>query len=186
MSAAAGAPASPGAEAPTPASPTFHDFSALTISGERREMSEYRGQLVLVVNTATRCAFTPQLEGLQQLQVAFGRRGFTVLGFPSDQFHQDPGTDEETEKICTSAYDITFPLFSKIDVNGEGAHPLWRWMATQQGGVLGGRISWNFTKFLIDADGQVLRRFAPPIPPARIARRIEHELGIPVGTTTFD
>ena len=186
MSAAAGAPASPGAGAPTPASPTFHDFSALTITGERREMSEYRGRIVLVVNTATRCAFTPQLEGLQQLQDAFGRRGFTVLGFPSDQFHQDPGTDEETEKICTSAYDITFPLFSKIDVNGEGAHPLWRWMATQKAGVLGGRISWNFTKFLIDADGQVLRRFAPPIPPARIARRIEHELGIPVGTTTFD
>lgn len=184
MSAAAGTSASTGA--PTPANPSFHDFSATTIRGEHREMSEYRGQLVLVVNTATRCAFTPQLEGLQQLQDAFGDRGFTVLGFPSDQFHQDPGTDEETEKICTSAYDTAFPLFSKIEVNGEGAHPLWRWMASQKAGVLGGRISWNFTKFLIDGQGQVLRRFAPPIPPVRIARRIEHELGIPVGTTTFD
>lgn len=160
---------------------SFHDFSATTIRGEHREMSDYRGRLVLVVNTATRCAFTPQMEGLQELHSAYEQHGFTVLGFPSDQFHQDPGTDEDTEKICISAYDITFPLFSKVDVNGPAGHPLWLWLGAQKGGVLGGRISWNFTKFLIDGEGRVLRRFAPPVPPVRIARRIEHELGLRSG-----
>ena len=144
-------------------------------------MSEYRGHLVLAVNTATRCAFAPQMEGLQQLHSAYERYGFTVLGFPSDQFHQEPGTDEDTEKICTSAYDITFPLFSKVDVNGPAALPLWAWLGAQKAGVLGSRISWNFTKFLIDGEGRVLRRFAPPVPPVRIARRIEHELDLRSG-----
>ena len=159
----------------------FHDFSATTIEGQPRSMSQYRGQLVLVVNTATRCAFTPQLEGLQGLHAAYQQHGFTVLGFPSDQFHQDPGTDQDTEQFCTSAYDTTFPLFSKVDVNGPAAHPLWAWLREQKGGVLGGRIAWNFTKFLIDGQGRVLRRYAPPVPPARIAQRIEHELGLRPG-----
>lgn len=156
----------------------FHDFSATTIDGRHCAMSEYRGQLVLAVNTATRCAFTPQLESLQLLHDAYRRHGFTVLGFPSDQFHQDPGSDEDTEEICTSAYDITFPLFSKVDVNGPAAHPLWSWLNSQKVGVLGGRISWNFTKFLVDGEGRVLRRYAPPVPPTRIAKRVEHELGL--------
>lgn len=158
--------------------PTFHDFSALTIDGERRAMSEYRGRLVLVVNTATLCAFTPQLTGLQELHDRFSAHGFTVLGFPSDQFHQEPGTDEEIQEVCTSSYEVTFPLFSKIDVNGPSAHPLWQWMCAQKAGVIGGRIAWNFTKFLIDGEGKVLRRYAPPVPPGRIARRIESELGL--------
>ncbi|GAA1292923.1 MULTISPECIES: glutathione peroxidase [Brachybacterium] len=157
---------------------TFHDFWATTIDGERREMSEYRGRLVLVVNTATQCAFTPQLKGLQSLQDEFSEHGFTVLGFPSDQFHQDPGSDEDTKDACTSTYDVTFPLFSKIDVNGPGAHPLWRWMREQKAGVMGGRIAWNFTKFLVDGDGNVQRRYAPPVPPVRIASRIRTELGL--------
>ena len=160
------------------ADPTFHDFSALTIDGELRAMSEYRGRLVLVVNTATLCAFTPQLTGLQELHDRFSAHGFTVLGFPSDQFHQEPGTDEEIQKVCTSSYEVTFPLFSKIDVNGPSAHPLWQWMCAQKAGVIGGRIAWNFTKFLIDGEGKVLRRYAPPVPPVRIARRIESELGM--------
>lgn len=164
-----------------PAPRCFHDFSATTIDGRHRAMSQYSGQLVLAVNTATRCAFTPQLEDLQRLHETYADHGFTVLGFPSDQFHQDPGTDEDTEKICTSAYDVTFPLFSKVDVNGPDAHPLWTWLAHQKGGVLGGRISWNFTKFLIDGRGRVLRRYAPPVPPTRVAKRIEHELGLRPG-----
>ncbi|WP_299300753.1 glutathione peroxidase [uncultured Brachybacterium sp.] len=160
------------------ADPTFHDFTALTIDGELRAMSEYRGRLVLVVNTATLCAFTPQLTGLQELHDRFSAHGFTVLGFPSDQFHQEPGTDEEIQEVCTSTFEVTFPLFSKIDVNGSSAHPLWQWMCAQKAGVIGGRIAWNFTKFLIDGEGKVLRRYAPPVPPGRIARRIESELGL--------
>lgn len=160
------------------ADPTFHDFTALTIDGELRAMSEYRGRLVLVVNTATLCAFTPQLTGLQELHDRFSAHGFTVLGFPSDQFHQEPGTDEEIQEVCTSTFEVTFPLFSKIDVNGPSAHPLWQWMCAQKAGVIGGRIAWNFTKFLIDGEGKVLRRYAPPVPPGRIARRIESELGM--------
>ncbi|MGP9537973.1 glutathione peroxidase [Brachybacterium sp. AOP43-C2-M15] len=156
----------------------FHDFRATTIDGERREMAAYRGRLVLVVNIATECAFTPQLIGLQTLHDRYAEHGFTVLGFPSDQFHQDPGTDEDTKEVCTSDFEVTFPLFSKIDVNGPTAHPLWRWMCTQKAGVIGGRIAWNFTKFLIDGEGTVLRRYAPPVPPVRIARRIEAELGL--------
>lgn len=162
----------------TMAESTFHDFSALTIEGERREMSEYRERLVLVVNIATECAFTPQLTSLQELSDRYAELGFTVLGFPSDQFHQDPGTDEETQEVCTSTYDVRFPLFSKIDVNGPTAHPLWKWMCAQKAGVIGGRIAWNFTKFLIDGEGRVLRRYAPLVPPIRIARRIESELGL--------
>ena len=159
-------------------STTFHDFWATTIDGERQEMSEYRGRLVLAVNTATQCAFTPQLEGLQQLHEQFSSHGFTVLGFPSDQFHQDPGSDEDTLDVCTSAYRVAFPLFSKTDVTGPAAHPLWRWLSGQRTGVMGGRIAWNFTKFLIDGEGRVVRRYAPPVPPVRIARRVESDLGL--------
>ena len=176
------APESPSEEQTIPARPRcFHDFSATTIAGRPRDLSEYRGQLVLAVNTATHCAFTPQLESLQRLHEAYQQHGFTVLGFPSDQFHQDPGTDQDTEQICTSAYDTTFPLFSKVDVNGPSAHPLWTWLSGQKGGALGGRISWKFTKFLIDGQGRVLRRYAPPVPPTRIAKRIEQELGLQTG-----
>ena len=157
---------------------TFHDFHATTIDGERQELSAYRGQLVLVVNTATQCAFTPQFRGLQALQDRFGGQRFTVLGVPSDQFHQDPGSDQETRDACAATYDITFPLFAKSDVNGEDALPLWRWLREQKAGVMGGRIAWNFTKFLIAPDGRVLRRWAPPVPPARIAGRIESERGL--------
>ena len=157
---------------------TFHDFRARTIDGVEQDLSEYRGRLVLVVNTASECTFTPQLTALQELQDRFGEHGFTVLGFPSDQFRQEHGTDEEIKELCTSTYEVSFPLFSKVDVNGPDAHPLWQWMCTQKAGVIGGRIAWNFTKFLIDGEGRVLRRYAPPVPPARIARRIETELGL--------
>lgn len=156
---------------------TLHDFSARRIDGTMQDLADYAGQVVLVVNTASRCAFTPQYEALQRLQLAYGERGFTVLGFPCGQFlDQEPGSDDQIVEFCRTAYDVTFPLFSKIDVNGPDAHPLWAWLRSQKGGVMGGRISWNFTKFLIGADGEVIRRFAPPVPPLRIARRIEQEL----------
>ena len=163
--------------------PGFHDFRATTIDGEQRSMSEYRGRMVLVVNTATECAFAPQLRGLQALHDRYREHGFTVLGFPSDQFRQEPGEDEEVRERCAQEFEVSFPLFSKIDVNGPSAHPLWQWMCAQKAGVIGGRIAWNFTKFLIDGEGTVLRRYAPPVPPRRIARRIEIGLGLTATTS---
>lgn len=151
---------------------TFHDFTARTADGEPYAMSRHRGGHALVVNIATECAFTPQLAGLQELH----EQGLPVLGFPSDQFRQNPGSDAETAERCSTGYGVTFPLFSAVQVNGPTADPLWRWLTAQRAGVLGGRISWNFTKFLIGPDGQVLRRYAPPVPPARIARRLSADL----------
>ena len=155
---------------------SLHDFTARTASGEERSLADFRGQVVLLVNTATQCAFTPQLTALEELQRRYADQGFTVLGFPSDQFRQDPGSDADTVRVCTSQYEVSFPLFAKTDVNGPQAPEMWAWLRAQRGGVLGGRIAWNFTKFLLDRDGQVLRRYAPPVPPVRIARRIEAEL----------
>ncbi|MFC0674875.1 glutathione peroxidase [Brachybacterium hainanense] len=161
---------------------TLHSFSATTLDGQEQDLSIYRGELVLVVNTASRCAFTRQFEDLQRLQLAYQDHGFTVLGFPSSQFLQEPLADDEIIEFCRTSYDVTFPLFSKVDVNGPDAHPLWRWLTSQRGGILGGRISWNFTKFLLSGEGTLLRRYAPVVPPLRIARRIEQELGITGGT----
>lgn len=163
------------------AGPTLHSFTATTIDGEEQDLSEYRGKVLLVVNTASRCLFTPQYEDLQRLQLAYRDHGFTVLGFPSAQFLQEPGDDDEIAEFCTTSYDVTFPLFSKVDVNGPQAHPLWRWLTSQRSGVIGGRITWNFTKFLVSPEGKVLRRYAPVVPPHRIARRIEAELGLTGG-----
>lgn len=166
---------------PSPVSPaptwqeagSLYDLSARSISGADTDLGIYRGMVTLVVNTASRCAFRRQYEDLQELQLRFGDSGFTVLAFPCDQFlHQEPGTEQEIEEFCRTSYDVTFPLFSKVEVNGPGAHPVFQWLRARKGG----RLAWNFTKFLIDADGQVVRRYAPPIPPLRIARRIEQEL----------
>lgn len=157
---------------------SLHDFTARRIDGREEDLSVYRGRLVLVVNTASRCLFTPQYEDLQRLQLAYRDHGFTVLAFPCAQFLQEPGSEEEIAEFCTTSYDVTFPLFAKVDVNGPRAHPLWRWLTAQRVGVIGGRISWNFTKFLVSPQGRVLRRYAPVVPPGRIARRIEAELGL--------
>jgi glutathione peroxidase len=172
--------AQPDLDASSPRSPrtlTLHDFSARRISGETQDLADYRGQLVLVVNTASRCLFTRQLKELEGLHRRFHDQGFSVLGFPSDQFHQELEDDEAVEEFCTDGFDVTFPLFSKVMVNGPEAHPLWSWLQTQKGGLIGGRISWNFTKFLVSPEGRVLRRYAPPVPPSRIARRIAEEIG---------
>jgi glutathione peroxidase len=153
--------------------PTVYDFSARLNSGEMCPLSEFRGKVLLIVNVASKCGFTPQYEGLQGLQETLGPRGFVVLAFPCDQFgHQEPGTDAEIAAFCRRSFAVTFPLFAKIEVNGAGAHPLYRWLKQQKGGFLGSRIKWNFTKFLIDPAGAVRGRFAPVVRPERMAQNV--------------
>jgi glutathione peroxidase len=156
---------------------SLSDFDAISLDGRPVDLADYLGQVVLVVNTASQCGFTPQLEGLQELQDTYGERGFTVLGFPCDQFgHQEPGTEEEIGAFCQKNYGVTFPMFSKIEVNGDGAHPLYQWLRSQKGGLLGSKIKWNFTKFLLGKDGRVLDRYAPTTTPAKIAGDVEKAL----------
>ncbi|MGA8248705.1 MAG: glutathione peroxidase [Nocardioides sp.] len=154
------------------------DFHATTIDGEDRALGDYVGQVVLVVNTASKCGFTPQYEGLQQLYTTYADDGLTVLGFPCDQFgNQEPGSEDEIAGFCQRNYGVTFPMFAKTDVNGPDAHPLFEWLKDEQGGLLGGRIKWNFTKFLIGRDGTPIARFAPQKAPAELAADIEAALG---------
>ena len=155
-----------------------YDFSAKNIDGEEQSLSAYRGKAMLIVNTASKCGFTPQYTGLQKLWDKYQEKGLVVLGFPCDQFgHQEPGDEAEIANFCSLTYDVKFPMFSKIDVNGSGAHPLYQWLKSQKAGLLGGRIKWNFTKFLVDGDGNVLKRYAPTTKPADIAADIEAALG---------
>jgi glutathione peroxidase len=154
------------------------DFHATTIDGEDRALGDYVGEVVLVVNTASKCGFTPQYEGLQQLYTTYADQGFTVLGFPCDQFgHQEPGAEDEIAGFCQQNYGVSFPMFAKIDVNGADAHPLYEWLKDEKGGMLGGRIKWNFTKFLIGRDGTPIARYAPQKEPAELAGDIEAALG---------
>ncbi|HJQ06763.1 MAG TPA: glutathione peroxidase [Nocardioides sp.] len=148
------------------------------MDGQQVDLSAYKGDVVLVVNTASKCGFTPQYEGLQKLQETYADQGFTVLGFPCDQFgHQEPGDEEEIATFCSTTYNVTFPMFAKIDVNGSEAHPVYTWLKEEQGGLLGGAIKWNFTKFLVGRDGQVIDRFAPTTTPEKLAGDIEKALG---------
>jgi glutathione peroxidase len=157
---------------------TLGDFHATTIDGEDRDLGDYVGEVVLVVNTASECGFTPQYEGLQQLFTTYADRGFTVLGFPCDQFgNQEPGSEDEIAGFCERNYGVSFPMFAKIDVNGADAHPLYEWLKDEQRGLLGGRIKWNFTKFLIGRDGTPIARFAPQKEPAELADDIAAALG---------
>jgi glutathione peroxidase len=156
---------------------TLTDFSATSIDGGEVDLSQYAGQVVLVVNTASKCGFTPQYKGLQELQDRFGDQGFTVLGFPCDQFmHQEPGDEAEIAGFCERNFGVDFPLFSKIEVNGKGTHPLYQWLKKSKRGALGGRINWNFTKFLIGRDGEVIGRYSPSTEPAKITGDIEKAL----------
>ncbi len=156
---------------------TLHDFTATTLDGREQPLSAYAGKVVLVVNTASRCGFTPQYEGLEQLWRGFREDGLVVLGFPCDQFgHQEPGSEEEIADFCSRNYGVTFPMFSKVDVNGPDAHPLWSWLREEKGGILGDDVKWNFTKFLVGRDGRVIRRFAPKTSPAQLAGSIESAL----------
>ena len=153
---------------------SIYDFSARLNSGEEQSLAAYRGKVLLIVNTASECGFTPQYAGLQELQDKFGPRGFTVLAFPCNQFGgQEPHSDAEIASFCERKFRTTFPLFAKIDVNGRHAHPLYTWLKSQKRGLLGRDIRWNFTKYLVDRDGSVLARFAPATKPERIAVEIE-------------
>ena len=156
---------------------TLADFRASLLDGSGKDLSDYAGQVVLVVNTASKCGFTPQYTGLQALYEEFRDRGFVVLGFPCDQFaHQEPGTEEEIGAFCERNFGVEFPLFSKIEVNGSDAHPLYEWLKSEKSGVLGGRIKWNFTKFLVGRDGHVIDRFGPNRKPEDLREAVEAAL----------
>jgi len=155
---------------------TLYDFNPSTLGGEEKSLADYRGQVVLVVNTASNCGFTPQFTGLEALHQEFGARGLAVLGFPSNQFNQELDTADEIAAVCQRNYGVTFQMFEKVQVNGASAHPLWRWLQSQKKGVLGGKIKWNFTKFLVGRDGRVIERFAPSVKPEDIRADIEAAL----------
>lgn len=152
--------------------PSVHDFSANTIDGDPQPLSDFAGKVALVVNTASKCGFTPQYTGLEALYRKYADRGFVVLGFPCDQFgHQEPGDEAEIKNFCSLSYDVSFPLFAKIEVNGDKAHPLYRYMKKEAKGLLGTEaVKWNFTKFLVDRDGKVRRRYAPTDTPESIEK----------------
>ena len=158
-----------------------HEFSHRTIDGEEKSLAEYRGRAVLVVNVASQCGLTPQYEGLQKLYEANAGRGLVVLGFPCNQFGaQEPGSEEEIKGFCTSRYAVTFPMFAKVEVNGEGAHPLFQWLTAQDVGPDGsGAVKWNFAKFLVRPDGELIARFAPTVTPdaEELTRAIDEALG---------
>lgn len=158
---------------------SLHEFSAIDIDGHPRHLGEFAGQVLLVVNVASRCGFTPQYAGLEKLWTDYRDRGFAVLGFPCDQFgHQEPGDEAEIRNFCSLNYDVSFPLFAKIDVNGDGAHPLWKWLKQEKSGLLGiSAIKWNFSKFLVGRDGKVIKRYAPTDTPESIAGDIRAALG---------
>ena len=156
---------------------TLSDFHADALTGERIDLGDYGGKVVLIVNTASECGFAPQLRGLEELHRDLGARGLVVLGFPCDQFGgQEPGTAAEIGEVCQRDYGVTFPMFAKVDVNGEDAHPLFAWLKREKKGMLGGAIAWNFTKFLVGRDGRVVRRYAPTTEPAAIRADIERAL----------
>ena len=157
--------------------PTLADFSARAITGTDVSLSDYAGQVVLVVNTASQCGFTSQYAGLEQLWSRYRGDGLVVLGFPCDQFgHQEPGDDAEIADFCELNFGVTFPLFAKIEVNGDDAHPLYRWLRTEQPAESGEAVEWNFTKFVVGRDGRVLRRYGPATNPEEIAADLEDAL----------
>jgi glutathione peroxidase len=157
---------------------SFYDFSAQTNGGKKLDFSEFRGKAVLVVNTASKCGFTPQYRGLQRLYETFKDNGLVILGFPCDQFaHQEPGDAAAIKQFCEVNFGVTFPLMEKIEVNGPGTHPVFQFLKDHAPGLIGKNIKWNFTKFLVDKDGQTVTRFAPTVEPADIAADIERALG---------
>jgi glutathione peroxidase len=153
------------------------DFSATTLDGREQDLADYQGQVVLVVNTASQCGLTPQFAGLETLYEKYVDEGFLVLGFPCNQFAgQEPGTADQIAAICRRNYGVSFPMFAKIEVNGDEAHPLYKWLRTEDDVPGGEEIEWNFTKFLIGRDGHVIKRFAPTVEPETLAQDIEDAL----------
>lgn len=159
--------------------PDIYEFTVKDIKEQPQTLSQYHGKVLLIVNTASRCGFTPQFQGLQTLYEHFGSEKFMVLGFPCNQFlHQDPESNSTIQEFCEMNYGVTFPMFGKIDVNGSQAHPLYRYLKSQAKGLLGSKsIKWNFTKFLVDAKGNVIKRYGPKVKPetlkSEIARLLE-------------
>jgi glutathione peroxidase len=157
---------------------TIYDHQATLITGEVSPIADYKGQVLLIVNTASKCGFTPQFSGLEAIYEKYKDQGFTVLGFPCNQFlNQDPGNEAEIASFCSLNYGVSFPMFAKIDVNGPGAHPLFQHLAAEAPGLLGSqKIKWNFTKFLVSRDGRVLDRYAPTTKPEDLVKDIEKAL----------
>ena len=151
---------------------TAYDFSARTLDGQDQQLADYKGKAMLVVNTASKCGFTPQYTGLEKLWEAYKDQGLVVLGFPCDQFgHQEPGDADEIRNFCSLNYDVSFPLYEKVEVNGGAAHPLWKWLKKEKPGLLGMEsIKWNLTKFLIDKNGRVVKRYASTDTPEKIEK----------------
>jgi glutathione peroxidase len=153
---------------------SIYDFMATSLAGEDVSLKRFEGQVLLIVNTASACGFTPQYKGLEALQKAYGSRGFSVLGFPCNQFgRQEPGNAAQIEQFCSTNYAVSFPMFDKIEVNGDRAHPLYRYLKGEKSGLLGPSIKWNFTKFLIDRSGKVVARHAPTTTPEALTKEIE-------------
>ncbi|EER57565.1 Glutathione peroxidase, partial [Acidovorax delafieldii 2AN] len=161
--------------------PSIYDFEAQSMSGPAVPLQQFRGKVLLIVNTASACGFTPQFGGLQALHQRYADQGLVVLGFPCNQFgHQDPGSNDEIASFCQRNYGVDFPMMAKIDVNGPQAAPLYQWLTAEAPGLLGSKaIKWNFTKFLVGRDGKVVRRYAPQEAPARLAGDIEAALAAP-------
>lgn len=152
---------------------TVYDFTVKMTDGNEKSMREYEGKILLIVNTASKCGFTPQFEGLQKLYEKYKEQGFVVLGFPCDQFkNQEFSNIDETLQFCQKKYGVTFPMFAKIDVNGEKEHPLYTFLKDQKGGLLSKNIKWNFTKFLVDRNGKVVERYSPTTKPSKIEEDI--------------
>ena len=154
---------------------SIYDFNVKTIDGQNVKMDKYKGRVMLIVNVASHCGYTGQYEGLEELNKKYSEKGLSVLGFPCNQFlSQEPGTEEEIKNFCTTKFGVSFDMFSKIEVNGENTHPLYRYLKSQAGGVLGiDAIKWNFTKFLVDREGRVIRRYAPSTLPSEIEKDIQ-------------
>ena len=160
------------------AATSIYDFEALSITGKPAHLSTQRGKVLLIVNTASACGFTPQFEGLEKLWADYGDRGLVVIGFPSNEFGgQDPGANEQIAAFCQLNYGVSFPMMGKVQVNGAQAHPLWLWLKAQAPGLLGSEgVKWNFTKFLVGRDGTVLKRYAPTDTPDSLRKDIEKAL----------
>lgn len=155
----------------------IYDFKVTNNKGEEVSLSEYKGKVLLIVNTATGCGFTPQYKGLEELYKKYHDKGLEILDFPCNQFgHQAPGSDQEIDSFCTLKYDTTFPRFKKIDVNGENASPLYKWLKSEKGGLFGNAIKWNFTKFLVDRNGKVVERYSPTTTASKIEDKIKELL----------
>lgn len=156
----------------------IYNYSVKNRDGKETSMSEFKGKVLLIVNTASKCGFTPQYKGLQELYEKYGDDGLAIIGFPCDQFgHQEPGSDDEITSFCSLNYGVTFPMFSKIDVNGPATIPMYTYLKSQMPGILGNKIKWNFTKFLIDSEGQPIKRYASTTKPEALVSEIKKLLG---------